>query len=274
MRTLLGPLVAMVLACGACTSSPGVVDARPSPTGSQEPAVSLASAGIDWSASSGRLEAADPPPAPTGFDEDLYVRMTGILQDWAQRTTLDEDVRYSPTPIDRIVTALPDQAAAALRAQVAGAVSPRLAVANVFGDEVSLVGAPRVTTAWRASTETDDAGQPYIRLELQTRAAYEVRLGDEAPTRVVGVLRVHGLSAYRDTVDDFGVSGGWQEFGALDCALAFDDYLVPDDNLDAAARELVPFVEIGAGGRLQMPRLGAEDRVDAEYLQRCRNGQT
>lgn len=52
-----------------------------------------------------------------------------------------------------------------------------------------------------------DDGERYVRLELQTRAAYEVWLGDDAPTRVIGVLRVHGVSAYREMTDDLGVSG-------------------------------------------------------------------
>lgn len=274
MRRLLVALVAVVLACGACTSGSSDGESRPSPGASPEPALSLASVGIEWPPAGEELTPADPPPVPVGFDDDVFARMTGILEDWAQLTTLDEDVRYSPEPIDQVAEALPEKVGGALREQTTAAVSPGLAVANVFADEVTVVGAPRVTTAWRVSTEADDAGEQYIRLELQTRAAYEVRLGDDAPTRVVGVLRVHALSAYRDTTDDFGVSGGWQEFGALDCALALDDDLIPENNLDTAALDLTTFVEVGTGKKLVMPPLAAEEKVDAEHLQRCRNGLT
>lgn len=274
MRRLLGAIVAVVMTCGACTSAPVDDDARPSAAVPDEPAVSLASVGIDWPPAEDTLRFADAPPVPPGFDEELFTRMSDILERWAQLTTLDEDVRYSASPVDQVAKVLPDKAAATLRTQTAGAVSPGLAVANVFGDEVTVVGAPRVTTAWKVSTETDDDGEQYVRLELQTRAAYEVRLGDDAPTRVIGVLRVHGLSAYRDTTDDLGVSGGWQEFGALDCALAFDDDLIPDSNLDEATHDLQTFVAVGDGEKLEMPPLGAEDQVDTEYLQRCRNGLT
>ncbi len=274
MRRLLGALVTVVLACGACTSSPSDDEPRTAASTSTEPALSLASIGIDWPEAEATLSPVDPPPLPVGFDAAVFTRMTGILTDWAQLTTLDEDVRYSGTPIDRIVKALPEKVGAALRKQTAEAVSPGLAVANVLGDEVSVVGAPRVTTAWKVSAETDDAGEQYTRLELQTRAAYEVRLGDDAPTRVIGVLRIHALSAYRDTTDDYGVSGGWQEFGALDCSLALDDDLIPEEDLEAAASDLKTFAEVGSGKKLVMPPLAATEEVDAQYLQRCRNGLT
>lgn len=274
MRRLLGALIGVTLACGACTSGSADDEAKPSPATPEAPAVSLASLGIDWPAADGGLEPADPPPAPAGFDDGRFARMAGILTDWAQLTTLDEDVRYSAQPVEQIAEAFSDADAADLREEAAAAVSPGLMVANVFGDEVTVVGAPRVTTAWDVSTETDDAGEQYTRLALQTRAAYEVRLGDDAPTRVIGVLRVHALNAYRDTTDDFGLSWAWQEFGALDCALALDDDLVPEDDLDAAERDLKTFIEVGAGEKLVMPPLPREEQVDKDYLERCRNGMT
>lgn len=215
-----------------------------------------------------------PPAAPDGFSGDLVARMADELEDWATATTVDADVWHSDVPLDQVTGALPAAVGAALRKQATGAVSPGLAVANVFADEVKVVGAPLVTTAWKASTETDEAGQPYLLLELQTRAAYEVRLGDDASTSVIGVLRVHGLSAYPDTTDDFGVSSGWQEFGAGDCALALDDQLVPDADADGTARDLKTFVTVGDGDTLTMPPLDDEEQVDAEYLQRCRNSAT
>lgn len=277
VRRLVGALAAVLMACAACTGgSSGGDDARPEPavTTPSAPALSLASVGIDWPAADGSLSPGDPPSAPDGFDPATLTRMAGILTDWAQVSTLDEDARYSATPIDQVAAALPGQVGTALREQTKGAVSPGLAVANVFGDEVTIVGAPRVTTAWQVSTDVDDAGQQFVLLQLQTRAAYEVRLGDGAPTRVIGVLRVHGLSAYPGTTDDFGVSGGWQEFGAADCALALDDDLLPDADLDASKSDLKAFVAVGDGTTIDMPSLGADEQVNADYLRRCRDGRT
>lgn len=264
MRTLVGALVAILLACTACTSGADD-DAEPQPaaaSSTEDPAVSFASVGIDWPEAEDDLVPADRPATPDGFDDELLDRMAGILTGWAQVSTLDQDAE------------LPAEVDTAWREQTKDAVSPELAIANVFGDDVTVVGKPRVTTAWKQSTEVDDAGKEYVLLELQTRAAYEVRVGDDTPTRVIGVLRVHGLSAYPDTTDDLGVSGGWQEFGATDCALALDDALVPDGNLDAARLDLQTFVTIGDGTTLEMPSLGAEQQVDAEYLKRCRASAT
>ena len=150
--------------------------------------------------------------------------------------------------------------------------SPHLAFANVFRDDVTVVGSPMITSAWKVTTEKDAANKTFMRLELQTRAAYEVRLGDGG-TRVIGVLRVHSLSAYNDTTDDFGVGGGWQEFGAGDCALALDDALVPDSDRDESLKDLKTFIRVGSGTKLEMPELPAQDKVDDEYLKRCRDGQ-
>ncbi|MCW2840945.1 MAG: hypothetical protein JWR55_2428 [Aeromicrobium sp.] len=280
MRRSLGVLVVTVLlACTACTtgSASGGDDVpRPSASASvsAEPETSFSSTGIDWPAARGELSPGAAPAPPDGFDAALLDRMAGLLTGWAQVAALDEDVRRSTTPIDKVAAVLPEPVGAALRDQTQAAVSPALAVANVFAEDVTVVGDPRVTTAWRQSTEVDDAGRGYVLLELQTRTAYEVRVGGDGPTRVVGVLRVHGLSAYPDTTEDFGISGGWQEFGATDCALALDDDLVPDADLGASAIDLQTFVTVGDGPRVEMPSLGEEQQVDAEYLRRCRAGAT
>lgn len=258
MRRLVGALIAVLLACAACTSGSDADPAPAAASSTADPAVTLSSVGIDWPEAQDELTPSDRPATPDGFDDEMLDRMAGVLTDWAQVSTLDQDAE------------LPAEVDTAWREQTKDAVSPELAIANVFGKDVTVVGAPRVTTAWKQSTEDDESGRQYVLLELQTRAAYEVRLGDDPATRVIGVLRVHGLSAYPDTTDDFGVSGGWQEFGAADCALALDDALVPDDDVDAAKLDLQTFVTIGDGATVEMPSLGAEQQVDADYLKRCR----
>lgn len=267
----------MAVVAAGCTSTTG--DDAPVPTPrtsatSDVPAISLTSLGIDWPRAGSALEVTAPPSAPEGFDDALLGRMSDVLEAWATATTTDPDVWQGDAPVDTVTATLPAKPAAALRQQTADAVSPELAVANVFGDDVTVVGEPRVTTAWKVSTQDDDSGQEYVLLELQTRAAYEVRLGDDGPTQVVGVLRVHGLSAYPGTTDDFGVSGGWQEFGAGDCALALDDDLVPDNDAADAAADLATFADIGGQPSVRMPALDTDEQVDGAYLQRCRDSTT
>ena len=99
-----------------------------------------------------------------------------------------------------------------------------------------------------------------------------MRLGNGG-TRVIGVLRVQGLSGYADTTDDFGVTGGWQEFGAGDCDLALDDAFVPDSDRDESLKDLKTFIRVGDSDTLEMPELPVQEKVDAEYLKRCRDGQ-
>lgn len=276
MQRWLGGLAAVALVVAGCSATSDDPPA-PAPSSSSAttgaPVVSLASEGIDWPRSGSPLRPSDPPAAPDGFDDALVSRMADVLTAWAGATTVDADVWHSDAPAEVVAGALPSATGTALTQQTSGAISPGLAVANVFGDAVEVVGQPAVTTAWKVATTADDSGQAYVVLQLQTRAAYEVR-SSGGPTRVVGVLRVHGLSAYPGTTDDFGVTTGWQEFGAGDCALALDDRLVPDDDLDAAGDDLATFVDVGDQPALRMPALDDDQRVDDAYLDRCRNGTT
>ncbi len=278
MRRLLGTVVAVLIVGAGCTagSDDGSDDATPpTPTPSRSVAapVTLDSLNLDWPDTEGVLETGELPDAPDGFDDQLLARMAEVLSEWAAVTTVDSATWSSASPIDDLAGVVPDEVGDGLRDLSEDAVSPRLAVGNVFGDGVEVVGEPKVTTAWRVSTESDDDGQEYVLLELQTRAAYEVKR-DGGPSRVIGVLRVHGLSAYPETTDDFGVSAGWQEFGAGSCSLAVDDALVPDNDVAKTTGELRTFVEVGDGDEVEMPDLGDEQRVDAEYLQRCRDSMT
>lgn len=266
MRRLLGLVVAALVVCAGCT---GGSDAKAAPTSAPDTDLTLASLDLGWRT---ELEPGDPPARPGGFDAETYDRMVTTLSDWAEVTTLDTSVWHGAAPVDAVRKVLSGQAGDALRRQAKDAVSPRLAVANVFADDVTVIGKPEVTTAWQVSQADDEDGKPYVVLELQTRAAYEVRLGDDGPTRVIGVLRVHGLSAYDDTTDDFGVSGGWQEFGAGDCALALDDHLVPDADLDETTSDLRTFARVGNADDVEMPDLDVDEQVDADYLKRCRDG--
>lgn len=273
MRSWVVVLVSVLAVMTGCSSGSDEPAPAPADSTSAPATVTLESIGVDWPRTT-TLDAAEPPAAPKGFDDRLVSRMAEVLTDWAQATTVDPDVWHAAAPARRVAAALPAEVASMLDEQTAGAVSPRLAVANVLGPDVTVVGEPRVTTAWKATTKADEFGASYLQLELQTRAAYEVRVGDDGPTRVIGVLRVHGLTAYPATTDDFGVTTGWQEFGAGDCALALDDQLVPDDDLVTAKDDLATFVDVGDQDAVRMPALGSEEKVDAAYRQRCRDSAT
>lgn len=268
MRRLVGVLIAVLVVSG-CSSGDGS-DGTPSPTGTSSAGITLDSLGLDWPVASGELDPGQRPATPKGFDDDTLDAMAADLTDWAQSAAVDAAVWHSAAPIEQVADAVPAPVAKALRARVAKLVAPRLSTANVFADDVEVVGSPRVTTAWKVSTDQDESGAPYVLLELQTRTAYEVK-DDDGPTRVIGMLRVHGLIA-RQGSDDLGVSFGWQEFGAGDCALALDDELVPDGDVDQARKDLKTFVEVGSSAKLRMPPLPPQEQVDDEYLQRCRAG--
>lgn len=269
MRRLLVLVILLVLVSAGCTKGSSDPGLEPDPASSPATEITLVSLGIDWPDSADGW--GTPPEAPPGFDGELIDDMAASLVAWAKVAATDEDTWHSKNPVDDVAAELPAGLGATLRKQMKDAVSPGLGVANVFADDVNVVDAPKVTVAWKISTPKDDAGKRFALLQLQTRTAYEVRI-DDGPKRVIGVLRVHGLSAYRDSTDDFGVTGGWQEFGAGDCALATDDALLPDSDPAGARKDLSTFVRVGDGTKLEMPPLPTEEQVDSEYLKRCREG--
>lgn len=275
MRKLLGTLVGVVLVVGGCSSgsdqpAPDVAATTEAPTPTRD--VTLDSLNLDWPRSGKDITFADPPDVPDAFNTDVFEQMVVNLKAWATTSTVDEDVWHSRVPLDQVAEGQPAKTAETLRTQSAEQASPRLAVANVFSDRVAVIGSPLVTTAWQVRTVEDDTEEPYVVLELQTRAAYEVRLGDNGPSRVIGVLRVHSMSAFADSTDDFGVSSGWQEFGAGDCTLALDDSLIPDADVEGAETDLKKFIEVGSQKDVVMPDLGDDEQVDSNYLKRCRQG--
>lgn len=269
MRRLPALLLTIAMTCAGCSAGSDGPSPKPTPTSAAD---SFASLGLGWAKAKGTFVPPKRPATPTGFDDAMLDRMAKVLTTWARTAAVDDSVWHGHDPVAEVTGVLPDAVGATLRKQVKDDVSPKLGVANVFGDDLTIVGTPMLTSVWKVSSAKDDSGKPYVLLELQTRAAYEVRRGD-GPIRVIGILRVHGLSAYADTTDDFGVGGGWQEFGAGDCALALDDELQPDSDPADAAKDLKTFIRVGNGSKLEMPELGVREQVDAEYLKRCREGQ-
>lgn len=274
MRNLWGTLVAVLLLTGGCSTGSDRAATADAAADVPTPArvVTLDSLDLDWPTGDDKLDAGDPPAAPEGFDSAVYDQMVSDLKAWATASTVDEEVWQSKTALEQVAAALPAKTDATFLAQAKEQPSPRLAAANVFSDRVTVVGTPLVTTAWQVKAVDDDTEKPYYVLELQTRAAYEVRLGENGPSRVIGMLRVHALSAFADTTDNFGVSFGWQEFGASDCSLALDDSLIPDADLEGAAEDLKKFIAVGSENAVVMPELDEDQKVDSNYLKRCREG--
>jgi hypothetical protein len=263
------------MACvGGCTTDSSGDTAQQGQTQSttQSPReTTLKSLNIDWPQADGTLEVVDAPAPPSTVPDATYNRMVSDLTAWAEASAADPAVWQADDAVDRVADALAGPAGEALKKQVSGEPTPRLAAANAMSKRVTVVGSPRISTAWNVRT-VDEGDEPYVVVELQTRAAYEVRLGKDGPSRVIGVLRVHSLSAYPDTSDEFGVGGGWQEFGAGNCAMALDDSLLPDADRDKAAADVRAFVKIGNSDSVEMPELDDGARIDARYVQRCRQG--
>lgn len=272
MRRLSALLITVLLVCAGCTKDG---DGTPTPSVASTPATTSAqkvtsdSLGIDWPTTAS-ADWPKHPAAPEGFNAQVDA-MAKILVDWGATAATDAKVWHGKDAVTLVADSLPSATGKTLEAQVKDAVSPRLAVANVFADNVTIVGTPRITAAWRITSSSDDVGRAIVRLELQTRTAYEVHIAG-GPARVIGVLRVHGLSAYADTANDYGVTGGWQEFGAGDCSLATDDALLPDSDAAEASKDLATFIRVAKGSKFDMPPLGVDEQVDSEYLKRCRAG--
>lgn len=269
MRRLTALVLALAIVTTGCTGDSDDPSRKPT-TATTDP-VTLETLDLDWPKAEGKLDPPELPAAPEGFDAGTLDRMAKVLTKWAALTVANDGGWHTGDPLSDVRNVLPKPVAGIYEAQLRGEVSPRLAVANVFGDDVTVVGSPRITSAWRVSIDQDPANETFMQLELQTRAAYEVRLGD-GPSRVIGVLRVQFLTAYPDTTDDFGIGGGWQEFGAGDCALALDDALVPESDRGEALDDLQTFIKIGNSDKLEMPELPVQEQVDDEYLKRCRDG--
>lgn len=232
--------------------------------------IALSSLKVDWPAVGDDLEPSAPPEVPEGFDQERYDEMVDTLTTWAEATTIDPEIRRSDTPAVDVAADLPDDVGAQIEKLTEGRTSPRLAVANVFADDVEVIGDPLVSTAWKADSVEQD-GAPALNLQLQTRAAYQVRVG-KGPERVVAVLRVHELVTRTGETGDLGVGYSWQEFGASDCVLAVEDALRPDDDATTARQDLDRFVDASKGDTLKMPKLAEDEVVDEEYLARCKAG--
>lgn len=233
--------------------------------------MSLASLDIGWPRMGGTLAVPERPATPDGFDDAQLARMASTLTTWAEIGAANPDVWHGKDAAAQVAAALPTSVASTLGKLVKGSVTPQLDWANVFAPNVAVVGKPAIASAWKQTTVKDKKGRTYAMLELQTRSAYEVRV-DDGPVRVIGLLREHGLSAYPDTKSDFGVSYGWQEYGAGNCTAVLDDDLVPDNDPADAVEDLAAFIEVGNGEKVVVPKLADDEKVSPDYLQRCREG--
>lgn len=235
------------------------------PVDDADPAALFESVGIDWpEATPEEVEFAALPPAPAGFDASDMRRLGIPLREWASRAALDPAVRRAETPVVSVLEPL-GPAAASVRRGAERSVSPRLALANVFGPGVEILGTPRLTSAWRTDVVRTRYG-PAVRVSLQTRTAYAVSI--DGRNGVVGVVRNHSLGGPRGRGTIGALSStSWIEFGATGCSLVTLDALVPQEA--TSARDLARFVRIGTSDSFERPRLSSEQNVDADYARRC-----
>ena len=249
-------------------------EAKPKPTATAVPAVTFASLGGDkWPVGEAGISLDSLPAAPAGYTDADIRQLAVIIVKWAKAAALDKNVFHSAAPAEIVTTTLPSFPGNDLFKDVSDAVSPRLSAANVFGDDIDVAGAPRMTSAWTAAAITGDDGVPYLSVKLQTRTAYEVTDAKKTK-RVIGVVRQHGLTSYgaQQVDEQYGESWSWQEFGAGRCELVTVDALIPDADLADARKELESFVDIVNNPKVVEHKLDKEDRVDEDYQKRCQDG--
>ncbi|MGJ9412533.1 hypothetical protein ACHAAC_07460 [Aeromicrobium sp. CF4.19] len=254
------------------STQPEETQPEPTPTPEEtedapEPTSALDAAGLDWpEVSPDSVDWAEVPKAPKGFTDADVAGLAKALRSWAVRAALDPGVWSGKTAPAEVLAPI----GATSRHAVAAAgrsVSPRLAVGNVFGKGVDVIGSPRMTTAWRVETKHSTHG-PVVRLWLQTRTGYEVER--DGTTSVVGVIREHALGALRGGPPQGSLSvAGWFEFGADKCPLALEDALVP--GAGGTEKSLERFAKLGSREAYAQPRLGDDERIDAGYLKRCKS---
>lgn len=258
LRSRVASVAAILLLVAGCTTdepSSGTSTATTSPSAEPAEQITLAQLAVeDWPAL-GDGGIPQPPERPASVGARDYDAMTGAVRTWAVQAAT------APATVGQ---GLPNGLPEAIDAMAAEQTAPALARGNVLGPELEVVDS-RMTAAWDVSV---DGGVATV--ALQTRAAYEVRLPD-GPVRVVGVLRTQGVVS-SPRASAWGTVMGWQEFGADDCGVALDDVLAPGGDADDQVQDLQVFVDVGNGERAVTPDLPDEDRIDADFLDRCRAG--
>jgi len=273
MKKIAGVLfLLLILAAAGCKGADK--EPKPTPTPPAVTEVTFSSLGGDkWPVGDAGISVEELPAAPTGFTNVDVERLAIIIAKWAKVAALDKRVFHNAAPAEIVTATLPSFPGNDLFKDVNEAVSPRLSTANVFGDDVAVVGKPRMTSAWKTTAITGDDGVPYLSVKLQTRTAYEVTDANAAK-RVIGVVRQHGLSSYgaHQIDEQYGESWSWQEFGAGGCELVSEDALIPDVDEADANEELKSFLTIVNSNSVVEHKLDKEDRVDEDYQKRCQDG--
>ena len=149
MRRLISLVLALAILTTGCTS--GSDDPDPKAAKDDRP-VTLEALRLDWPKAQGRLDVGDRPKTPKGFDDEQLDRMATILTRWAKASAVDDTVWHSADPFADVKKTMPPKAAATLDRRIEVEVSPHLGAANVFGDDVTVVGTPMVTTAWKLTS--------------------------------------------------------------------------------------------------------------------------
>lgn len=260
-------LASVLLASCGGESSGDEEAAKPStPTTSAppEPALTLTDLGVDDWPLGDEVEFASPPKAPSGIAQEKFDQFEYTLKEWMRAGFLDEEVRTADDPRQALRRALGVTWGMKLHTQMGQNPVPHVSAANVFADDVELLGPPAIGTAWKVGDV--NGGKT---LELQARAFYPVSVGG-GPATVVGVVRSHRLTTplpgfYGD--DQTGYT--WQVFGTDRCALATQDVLLPEEPTAETTKDLR---KVAAGGPGKYTKLDLEksETIDEKTVSRCK----
>lgn len=257
-------LAACVLAaCGGEDSNPQET-AAPKSSAPPAPEMTLAEFGIDWPVAD-PMEFAPAPKTPQGFDEERFPQMVNTLRIWARASFLDEGVREAADPIGELRTKVGFEVGNVLEKSMRTKVGPRVMAANVFADDVEVLGPPVTTTAWKVVEKPGEAT-----VTLQVRGVYRVRV-DDGPERLVGVMRTNSLTGRAAAWESgLGNRHAWQAFSVETCPLALEDHLVPEEDLAEAKRGIESLVTKIKPGKVGPELVGDVDVVDEKLANRCR----
>jgi len=267
-RLLLRPvrLLALVLVACRLTACSGGSSSRessaPAATTPPAPEIALEELGVTWPEAD-PMDFAPAPKTPAGFDEDRFAQMVNTLRIWARANFIDETVRDADGPLVALKDKLGYEVGS-ITDLMRKEVGQRVSAANVFGDDVEVLGPPVTTTAWKVEEGRDDA-----KVTLQVHGLYRVRQ-DGGPERVIGVLRTNSIKGRR-LAWEYGLvsSHAWQVFGTETCPLALEDAFVPAKDLAEAKKDLAELVKSGNRGKVRSKFLGEVRAVDAKTVARC-----
>lgn len=240
------------------------------------PDVTFASIGGDkWPVGEAGISFDGLPRAPVGYTDYDVLDMADIIIDWAKAATLDERVFHSDSPEAIVGATLPPYTRSRVIDDFNKQTSPRISAANVFGDGVTIVGQPRVTSEWKVTTTNEEGVNiPLLHVSLQTRAAFEVT-GTTKGKRVIGIVRNFGLNSYgpNSAAGEYGNLWRIRISGVKGCSLAVEDAVVPLANAKNNHKKLDGFAALaGSDDFDDLDENEQSGKINEDLKKRCLDG--